>query len=62
MARIPFDITIAHDEAEARVAAALAAGGRLVDGSYARSFWVLADAEAHEVCVCTWTDRDERAW
>jgi 4a-hydroxytetrahydrobiopterin dehydratase len=60
--RVHFDITVAHDEAEARVAAALAAGGRLVDGSYARSFWVLADAEGNEVCVCTWTDRDERGW
>lgn len=60
--RVHFDITVAHDEAEARVAAALAAGGRLVDGSHARSFWVLADAEGNEVCVCTWTDRDERGW
>jgi len=58
--RIHFDITVAHDEAEARVAAALAAGGRLVNDSCARSFWVLADAEGNEVCVCTWTDRDER--
>jgi 4a-hydroxytetrahydrobiopterin dehydratase len=58
--RIHFDITVAHDEAEPRVRAALAAGGRLVDDSYARSFWVLADAEGNEVCVCTWTDRDER--
>ncbi len=58
--RIHFDITVAHDEAEARVQAALAAGGRLVDDSFARSFWVLADAEGNEVCVCTWTDRDER--
>jgi 4a-hydroxytetrahydrobiopterin dehydratase len=59
--RIHFDITVAHDEAEARVQAALAAGGRLVDDSFARSFWVLADAEGNEVCVCTWTDRDERS-
>jgi 4a-hydroxytetrahydrobiopterin dehydratase len=58
--RIHFDITVAHDEAEPRVRAALAAGGRLVDDSYARSFWILADAEGNEVCVCTWTDRDER--
>jgi 4a-hydroxytetrahydrobiopterin dehydratase len=58
--RIHFDITVAHDEAEPRVRAALAAGGRLVDDSFARSFWVLADAEGNEVCVCTWTDRDER--
>ena len=58
--RVHFDITVAHDEAEARVRAALAAGGRLVDDSFARSFWVLADAEGNEACVCTWTDRDER--
>jgi 4a-hydroxytetrahydrobiopterin dehydratase len=58
--RVHFDITVAHDEAEPRVHAALAAGGRLVDDSHARSFWVLADAEGNEVCVCTWTDRDER--
>jgi 4a-hydroxytetrahydrobiopterin dehydratase len=60
--RIHFDITVAHDEAEARVRAALAAGGRLVSDSFARSYWVLADAEGNEVCVCTWTDRDERDW
>jgi 4a-hydroxytetrahydrobiopterin dehydratase len=58
--RVHFDITVAHDEAEPRVRAALAAGGRLVDDSQARAFWVLADAEGNEVCVCTWTDRDER--
>jgi 4a-hydroxytetrahydrobiopterin dehydratase len=58
--RVHFDITVAHDEADARVHAALAAGGKLVDDSFARSFWVLADAEGNEVCVCTWTDRDER--
>jgi len=58
--RVHFDITVAHDEAEPRVRAALAAGGRLVDDSHARAFWVLADVEGNEVCVCTWTDRDER--
>lgn len=58
--RIHFDVTVAHDEAEARVRAALDAGGHLVDDSYARSFWILADKEGNEVCVCTWTDRDER--
>jgi 4a-hydroxytetrahydrobiopterin dehydratase len=58
--RIHFDITVAHDEADARVAAALAAGGRLVSDAQARSFWILADAEGNEVCVCTWQDRDPR--
>jgi 4a-hydroxytetrahydrobiopterin dehydratase len=57
---IHFDITVAHDEAGHRVRAALAAGGRLADDSSAPSFWVLADAEGNEVCVCTWTGRDER--
>ncbi len=60
--RIHLDITVAHDEAEARVRAAVAAGGRLVDDSFARAFWVLADAEGNEVCVCTWTDRDGRTF
>jgi 4a-hydroxytetrahydrobiopterin dehydratase len=58
--RVHFDITVAHDEAEPRVRAALAAGGRLVDDAHARAYWVLADAEGNEVCVCTWTDRDPR--
>jgi 4a-hydroxytetrahydrobiopterin dehydratase len=57
--RIHFDITVAHDEAEPRVRAALAAGGRLANDSFAPSYWVLADAEGNEACVCTWTDRDE---
>ena len=56
--RIHLDITVAHDEGPGRVRAALAAGGRLVSESAARAFWVLADAEGNEVCVCTWQDRD----
>lgn len=56
--RIHFDVTVSHDEAEARVAAAIDAGGRLVSDARARSFWVLADLEGNEVCVCTWQDRD----
>lgn len=55
--RIHVDVTVAHDLAEARVAAALAAGGRLVSDANARSWWVLADAEGNEACVCTWQDR-----
>lgn len=57
--RIHLDITVADDEAEARVRAALDAGGHLMNDAFARMFWVLADAEGNECCVCTWTDRDE---
>lgn len=55
--RIHVDVTVPHDVAEERVAAALAAGGTLVTDRFARSFWVLADAEGNEACVCTWQDR-----
>ena len=57
--RIHVDVTVAHDEADRRVAAALAAGGRLVSDAEAPSFWVLADVEGNEVCVCTWQNRDQ---
>jgi 4a-hydroxytetrahydrobiopterin dehydratase len=56
--RIHLDVTVPDDVADARVEAALAAGGRLVTDRFARSFWVLADAEDNEVCICTWQDRD----
>ncbi|MEM9652359.1 MAG: VOC family protein [Actinomycetota bacterium] len=56
--RIHFDITVPPAEAEGRVAAAVAAGGTLVSDARAKAFWVLADAEGNEVCVCTWQDRD----
>jgi 4a-hydroxytetrahydrobiopterin dehydratase len=43
-----------HDQAEARVAAALAAGGRLVSDRFAPRWWTLADPEGNEVDVATW--------
>jgi len=56
--RIHFDITVPPAEADARIAAALAAGGTLVSDRRARAFWILADPEGNEICVCTWQDRD----
>lgn len=58
--RIHLDVTVPHDVAEARVAAALAAGGTLVSDARAKAFWVLADPEGNEACVCTWQDREAR--
>lgn len=55
--RFHLDITVAHDVAEERVAAALSAGGVLVSAERARAFWVLADADGNEICICTWQDR-----
>jgi 4a-hydroxytetrahydrobiopterin dehydratase len=55
--RFHIDVSVPHDEAEARIEAALAAGGRMVTDRYARAWWVLADADGNEACVCTWQDR-----
>ncbi len=56
--RIHFDLHVPHDEADRRIAAALDAGGTLVSDAAARSFWILADAEGNEICICTWQDRE----
>jgi 4a-hydroxytetrahydrobiopterin dehydratase len=55
--RIHLDVNVAHDVADDRLAEALAAGGRLVSDEHARSWWVLADADGNEACICTWEDR-----
>jgi 4a-hydroxytetrahydrobiopterin dehydratase len=59
--RIHFDLTVPHDDAQPRIQAALAAGGTLVSDTEAPSFWVLADPEGNEICICTWQNRDERS-
>jgi 4a-hydroxytetrahydrobiopterin dehydratase len=51
--RIHIDVWVPHDQAEARVAAAIAAGGRLVSNEHAPQWWTLADAEGNEADVCT---------
>ncbi|WP_134772821.1 VOC family protein [Ornithinimicrobium flavum] len=57
--RFHLDLTVPHDVAQDRVQRALAAGGVLVTDRYAPSWWVLADAEGNEVCICTWQGRGE---
>jgi 4a-hydroxytetrahydrobiopterin dehydratase len=55
--RIHLDVWVPHDQAEARIAAAIAAAGRLVSDEHAPEWWTLADAEGNEVDVCTWLGR-----
>lgn len=50
------DVSLAHEQAEARVAAALAAGGRIVDQSEAPRSWILSDRAGNRVCVASWPD------
>jgi 4a-hydroxytetrahydrobiopterin dehydratase len=56
--RVHIDISVPHDQAEARVAAAIAAGGQVVNDKFAPAWWTLADPEGNEVDVATWMGRD----
>lgn len=56
--RFHVDVTVPHDVAQNRIDAALAAGGTLRTDRWAKAFWVLADPEGNEACICTWQDRD----
>ena len=57
--RTHFDVFVPADQAEARVAAALAAGGRMVDDTHAPDWWSLASPENHGVDIAAWTDSYE---
>ena len=50
------DVSVARDHIEARLAAAIAAGGRVVDDTEAPKHWTLADRAGNRVCICAWPD------
>lgn len=50
------DVSISKAQAKARVEAALAAGGRMVDDSSAPGYWILADQSGNKVCIVSWPD------
>jgi 4a-hydroxytetrahydrobiopterin dehydratase len=56
--RIHIDVDVPAEGAAARIDAALAAGGRLLSDDAAPAYWVLADPEGNEACICTWQGRD----
>jgi 4a-hydroxytetrahydrobiopterin dehydratase len=51
-------VWVPYEQAEARVAAALAAGGRMVRDEFAPSWWTLADAAGNEADISTIKGRD----
>jgi len=55
--RFHLDLWLAPEVAAARITAAVAAGGTVVDDSEAPSFTILADPDGNKVCVCTHLDR-----
>jgi 4a-hydroxytetrahydrobiopterin dehydratase len=50
------DVSVARDHAEARMKAAVAAGGQVVDDSEAPASWILADRSGNKVCIAAWPD------
>jgi len=50
------DVSVAREHIEARLAAALEAGGRIVDRSRAPAWWTLADRAGNKVCIAAWPD------
>jgi 4a-hydroxytetrahydrobiopterin dehydratase len=52
--RFHIDVYLPHDQVQARIAAALAAGGRIVNDANAPGWWTLSDAEGNEVDLAIW--------
>jgi pterin-4a-carbinolamine dehydratase len=59
--RIHVDLFVAADQAQARVSAAVAAGGRVVRDAEAPAWWTLADPEGNELDIAVTVGRAERA-
>jgi 4a-hydroxytetrahydrobiopterin dehydratase len=57
--RTHIDVSVPVDQAEARVAAALEAGGRLADDSNAPLWWTVASPENHGVDIAAWPDFED---
>jgi 4a-hydroxytetrahydrobiopterin dehydratase len=55
------DVSLAREQAAARVAAAVAAGGRVVDETDAPAGWILADRAGNKVCIASWPDGGEQS-
>jgi 4a-hydroxytetrahydrobiopterin dehydratase len=50
------DVSVARENVKARLEAAVAAGGRIVDDSHAPSHWTLSDPAGNRVRICGWPD------
>jgi 4a-hydroxytetrahydrobiopterin dehydratase len=50
------DVSVAREHAASRLAAAVAAGGVVVDDSHAPATWILADRSGNKVCIAAWPD------
>jgi 4a-hydroxytetrahydrobiopterin dehydratase len=57
--RMHVAVWVPNDQAEARVSAAIAAGGTVIYDKHAPAWWILTDPEGNEADVATSMNRDE---
>jgi 4a-hydroxytetrahydrobiopterin dehydratase len=50
------DVSVPLEHAEARLNAALKAGGIVIDDSHAPAYWILSDRSGNKVCIASWPD------
>jgi 4a-hydroxytetrahydrobiopterin dehydratase len=55
------DVSVPREQAQARLEAALAAGGRIVHTQDYPGGWILTDKSGNRVCIASWPDRGEGA-
>ena len=53
------DVSVPRSAVEARVAGALAAGGRIVEDNESPGAWILSDRAGNRVCIVAWPDGTE---
>jgi 4a-hydroxytetrahydrobiopterin dehydratase len=50
------DVSVPLEHAEARLKAAVKAGGIVIDDSHAPAYWILSDRSGNKVCIASWPD------
>ena len=50
------DVSVSKEHVQARLDAAVKAGGIVVDDSQAPASWILADRSGNKVCIVAWPD------
>jgi 4a-hydroxytetrahydrobiopterin dehydratase len=57
--RMHIAVWLPYEQAKARLAATIAAGGTVIFDKYAPAWWTLADPEGNEADIATSLNRDE---
>jgi 4a-hydroxytetrahydrobiopterin dehydratase len=50
------DVSVSKEHIQARLAAAVSAGGIIVEDSHAPASWILSDKSGNKVCIVAWPD------